>query len=199
MKKLFLCAIALIFIVGAVGCRRQEVSITADNVTNNTILAKSNGVLQVATIEDFDKSYYNLKELEDFVAKEIAEYNKTAGSDKVNIEDIELKNGKAVMLLTYSGMDQYANFNGVTAAYFNGGVSEVPLDLPATLVSEKNGSLASTKEILQNNKLKILVMNEPYEIVVDGTIKYYSKNATYIDKNKVQGAAEGMTIVVFKP
>jgi hypothetical protein len=42
-------------------------------------------------------------------------------------------------------------------------------------------------------------MNEPYEIIVDGTIKYYSENATYIDDNKVQGPAEGMSIVVFKP
>ncbi len=199
MKKWFLCAIMLLFLVQTVGCRKEEVFITADNVTTNTILAKSNGVLQVATIEDFNKSYYNLKELEDFVADEIAVYNKAVGDNKITIEDVKLNNGRAVMLLTYSGMDQYANFNDVTAAYFNGGVSEVPLDLPATLVSEKNGSLASTQEILQNNKLKVLVMTEPYEIIVDGTIKYYSENATYLDDNKVQGAKEGMTIVVFKP
>ncbi|MBP1754394.1 MAG: hypothetical protein H6Q59_792 [Firmicutes bacterium] len=45
----------------------------------------------------------------------------------------------------------------------------------------------------------MLVINEPYDIIVDGTIKYYSENATYVDDNKLQGAAEGMTIVVFKP
>jgi hypothetical protein len=189
----------LLFILGTAGCKKEEVFITADDVTTNTILAKSNGVLQVATVEDFNKSYYNLSELQDFVTKEIEEYNKKAGEKKISIEDIKLNNGKAVMLLTYSGMDQYANFNDVTAAYFNGGVSEVPLDLPTTLVSEKNGSLASTQEIIGNNKLKVLVMNEPYEIIVDGTIKYYSENTTYIDDNKVQGPAEGMSIVVFKP
>ncbi len=199
MKKLFLCTIMLLFILGTAGCRKEDVSITADNVTTNTILAKSNGILQVATVEDFNKSYYNLSELQDFVTKEINAYNKKAGDKKISIEDIKLNNGKAVMLLTYSGMDQYANFNDVTAAYFNGGVSEVPLDLPTTLVSEKNGSLASTQEIIGNDKLKVLVMTEPYEIIVDGTIKYYSENATYIDDNKVQGAAEGMSIVVFKP
>jgi hypothetical protein len=189
----------LLFIVGTAGCRREEVSITADNVITNTILAKSNGILQVATIEEFNKPYYNLSELEDFVANEIAIYNKAAGDDKISIEDVKLNNGKAVMLLTYSGMDQYANFNDEAAAYFNGGVSEVGLDLPATLVSAKNGSLASTQEIIANNKLKILVMSEPYEILVDGTVKYYSENATFVDDHKVQGAAEGLTIVVFKP
>jgi hypothetical protein len=189
----------LLFILGTAGCRKEEIVISADNVTTDTILAKTNGVLQVATVEEFDKTYYKLSELEDFVSKEIETYNKTIGEDKIDLEDVKLNNGKAIMLLTYSGMEQYAAFNQVTAAYFNGGVSEMPLDLPATLVSSKNGSLASTEEILQNNKMKILVMNEPFDIIVDGTIKYYSENATYVDENKLQGAAEGMTIVVFKP
>ncbi len=199
MKKWILYAILLIFMVGAAACRKEDVIITADNVTTNTILAKSNGVLQVATIEEFDKSYYSLKELESFVANEIAVYNKAAGDEKIRIDGVKLNKGNAVMLLTYSGMEQYANFNKVVAAYFNGGVSEVPMDLPTTLVSEKNGSLVSTQEILQNDKLKVLVLNEPYEIIVDGAIKYYSENATYVDDNKVQGAGEGTTVVVFKP
>lgn len=199
MKKWILCAIMLLFILGTAGCRKEEKFLTVDDVTTNTILAKANGILQVATVEDFDKPYYQLSELKEFVAKEIDTYNKKAGEDKINLEDVELRSGKAIMLLTYSGMDQYANFNDVTAAYFSGGVTEVPLDLPATLVNEKNGSLVSTQEIIQSDKYKILVMNEPYDIVVDGSIKYYSENATYVDENKLQGAAEGMTIVVFKP
>ncbi len=199
MKKLFLCTIMLLLILGTAGCRKEDAFITADSVTTNTILAKSNGVLQVATVEEFNKTYYNLNELKDFVSKEIKAYNKQAGEEEISIEDVKLNNGKAVLLLTYSGMDQYASFNDVTAAYFNGGVTEVPLDLPATLVSTKNGTLASTQEIIGNDKLKILVMNEPYEIIVDGTIKYHSESVTYVDDNKVQGAAEGMSIVVFKP
>ncbi len=199
MKKWFLCAIMLLFIVGTAGCRKEEKILTVDDVTTNTILAKSNGILQVATVEEFDKPYYQLSDLKEFISKEINSYNKSAGENKITLEDVELRSGKAIMLLTYSGMDQYANFNDVTAAYFSGGVTEVPLDLPATLVNEKNGSLVSTQEVLQSDKYKILVMNEPYDIVVDGTIKYYSENATYVDENKLQGAADGMTIVVFKP
>ena len=199
MKKLFLCIILLLFLSGAAGCRKEEVFISSENLTADTLLAKSNGVLQVATMEDFDKTYYNLNELEGFITKEIDAYNQKAGDKKITVDEVRLHSGRAIMLLTYSGMDQYAAFNDATAAYFNGGISEVPLNLPATLVTAKNGSLASTQEILQDDKLKILVLNEPYDIMVDGTIKYYSEGATYVDKNKVQGAQEGMTIVVFKP
>jgi ABC-type glycerol-3-phosphate transport system substrate-binding protein len=199
MKKFALCTILLLLLLGTAGCNKEEKMITADEVTTDTILAKANGVLQVATVEDFDKSYYDLGELQDFIAQKIDAYNKEAGSVKIKVDDVSLKSGKAIMILTYSGMDQYASFNDVTAAYFNGGITENPLDMPETLVSEKDGSLASTQEVLQNGKYKILVMTEPYHIIVDGKIKYYSENAVLSEDKTIKGAEDGMTIVVFKP
>lgn len=199
MKKFALCTMLLLLILGTAGCNKEEKFITADEVTTDTILAKANGVLQVATVEDFDKSYYNLGELQDFISQKIDAYNKKIGSEEIKVDDVKLKGGKAVMLLTYTGMDQYASFNNVTAAYFNGGITENPLDLPATLVSVKDGSLASTQEVLQNGKYKILVMTEPYDIIVDGKIKYYSENAVLTEDKTIKGAEDGMTIVVFKP
>ncbi len=199
MKKFALCTMLLFLLLGAAGCNKVEKVITADEVTTDTILAKANGILQVATVEDFDKSYYNLGELQDFIAQKIDDYNKKAGSDKIKVDDVSLKGGKAIMILTYSGMDQYASFNNVTAAYFNGGITENPLDMPETLVNEKDGSLASTQEVLQNGKYKVLVMTEPYDIVVDGKIKYYSENAVLSEDKTIKGAEDGMTIVVFKP
>ncbi len=199
MKKLALCMTMLLLLFSMAGCKKEAKVLTAENVTTNTILAKADGVLQVATVEDFDKTYYNLEELKSYITKEISNYNTKAGDNKVVMDDIRLKGGKAIMILTYTGMDQYCAFNQVTAAYFNGGVGEISLDLPSTLVTEKDGSLASTREVIQNNKYKVLIMYEPYHIQVDGKIVYYSENAKLVDKNELQGADEGMTIVVFKP
>ncbi|MDF2943445.1 MAG: hypothetical protein K0S01_2303 [Herbinix sp.] len=199
MKKLVLCTIMLLLVLGTAGCSKKELFITADDITADTLLAKANGQLQVATIEDFDKSYYNLTELKDFVTNEIKSYNKTTGEEKITFEDVQLRSGKAIMLLSYSGMDQYSAFNEVSAAYFNGGIKDNPLELPATLINTKNESLASTEEVIQNEKYKVLVMNEPYDIIVDGKVKYFSENAKLIDDNKVTCAEEGMTVIVFKP
>ena len=199
MKKWILCILLLFLLCGMTGCKKEEKFITADEVTTNTILAKTNGVLQVATVEDFDKSYYNLSELKDFIKTQIEAYNKKAGKDKITVDDVKLNDGKAIMLLSYTGMDQYTAFNEVTAAYFNGGVDNIGLDLPATLVSAKDESLASTDEILKNAKYKVLVMYEPFTIQVEGKVKYYSEGATLVDDGTVQSASEGMTIVVFKP
>lgn len=198
MRKKILFLILLLFVSGIAGCAKKDFILTVDEVTKNTLFAKVNGQLQVATVENFDKTYYQLGELEQFIAQEIEVYSRKAGEGKITIDEVELRDGKAILLLTYSGMDQYAAFNEVTAAYFNGGITEIPLDIPATLINSKNGSLASTQEIIQNNKFKILVMNEPYEIIVDGNVKYYSENVTLEDDNRVS-ASEGMSVVVFRP
>ena len=199
MKKMILYMVMLIIVLGAFGCSRKDMIITTEEISDNTLLAKSNGQLQVATVEDFGEGYYQLSELEEFITKEINKYNQAAGADNIIIDDIQVRNNKAIMLLSYTGMDQYAAFNKVTSAYFNGGITELPFDMPATLASAKDGSATNTLEVLKNEKYKVLVMNEPYDIIVDGKIKYYSDNAVLKDKNTLQSAQEGMTVVVFKP
>lgn len=199
MKRLVYYTIALLLILGVAGCSKGNKKIDVNEVTESTLLAKTNGEIQVATVEDFDKEYYSLSELQDYVDDQIAAYNDKTGDKKIKVDSVQLVNNKAVMLLNYSGMDQYTAFNEVTAAYFNGGVKDLSLTLPATLVNSKNEALASTKEIIQNNKYKVLILNEPYHIVVDGKVKFYSDNAKLIDENEVQGSKEGMTVVVFKP
>ncbi len=196
MKRVVLCTIALLLMLGVVGCTNEELKV--DKITANTIVAKSNGELQVATIEDFDKNYYDLDELKEYIEEQVNAYNKQVGDEKITVDEVDKKDDKAVMILTYSGMDQYANFNEVSAAYFAGGIGDISLKLPSTLIDAKNGSLASTDEILKDEKLRILVLNEPYHIVTDGKVKYYSEKATLVNENEVDGAAEGMTIVVFK-
>ncbi len=199
MKKLALFAMVLLLLPALTGCSGKEKSIKAENVTGSTMLARTDGRIQVATMENFDKSYYDIKELQGFVDKQISSYNKSAGGNKITIDKVNVINNKAVMLLTYSGMDQYATFNKVTAAYFNGGVKDIALALPATLVNAKDEALASTKEVIANEKYKILVLTEPYHIVVDGKVKFYSENAKLVDSNEVEGASEGMTVVAYKP
>jgi hypothetical protein len=152
-------------------------------------------------VDTFDKPYYNLTELEEFAKNEINLYNQKAGSERVKMDDVSLKSGNAVVLLSFEGMGDYAGFDQAQSAYFNGGAYDLTKDtmnLPDTLLNAKDKSAVPIGEILNNEKYKVLVMNEPYNIIVDGTVKYYSDNATLADKNMVNGG-EGTTVVVFKP
>ena len=198
MKRIALCTILLLLFLGVAGCTKEDLTITAEEVTADTLIARKNGELQVATVEDFNKSYYNLEELKDFVKKQVDAFQSGTGEDEISIDEVEERENKAIMILTYSGMNQYAAFNKVTAAYFTGGVQNISMKLPETLVSVKDNSLASTKEIMDNEKNLILILKEPYQIVVEGKIKYYSENSKLLDENTLQGAEDGTTIVVFR-
>lgn len=201
MKKLFLGILLILCLSSLAGCSKKNLTIDSSKVSENTIVAKRDGKLQVATVEDFNKPNYKLAELEEFAKKEISNYNNKAGGDFVKIDDIHLVNdkSKAVMILSYEGMEQYASFNKVPAAYFDGGINDYPLTVPDSLISVKGRKPADTKEVFKNNRYKILVMYEPYEIIVDGRIAYYSKGADMITSNKIKGAADGATVVVYRP
>jgi len=137
MKKALLYACLLISFIVMTGCKKQEVFLTADDVTENTFLIKRNGSLYVAIVEDFDKSYYNLSELNEFVAKEVDAYNDKVGSQEITIESLELKNGKVVLILGYTKMEHYSAFNNMPAAYFGADLKNVALELPSQYVDAK--------------------------------------------------------------
>lgn len=198
MKRLLLNALLLLGLFAFAACSNKEKNLNADEITVNTILAKANGMLQVAIVEDFDKPYYNVEELKEFVKKEIEAYSKKAGDGKVKLDEIKQRGNKVIMLMTYSGMDQYTAFNKVTAAYFNSGIEDLKLALPATLKNTSNESITATKEVIQTAGYKVLVLNEPYEIIVEGKVKYISENAKMLENDKVSSDTEQMTVIVFK-
>jgi hypothetical protein len=181
------------------GCAKEEYILKTENISTNTLLVKNNGAVQAATVEEFDKDYYNLNELEEFVMKEINSYNQASGGENVIMDSLERKDNKAIMILSYTGMQHYSEFNHVMAAYFNGGVKEISISMPQTLISAKEGSNHNTMEVIQNEKYKVLAVYEPFDVVVDGAIQFISDNAVLVEKDKVQSANEGMTVIVFKP
>jgi thioredoxin-related protein len=199
MKRVLICIIFLVSILLMAGCNKKEIFITTDDITSDTMLVKRDGSLLVAIVEDFDKSYYNLDELNEFVSKEVNAYNNKVGSKEVTIEELGLKNGKAVMILRYSKMAHYSAFNNMPAAYFSAGTENVALELPSQYVDTRKNSVVDKDTALKNSKNQVLVLYEPYEIIVEGDIRYYSENATYIEKGKVKSNSEDMTVVIYKP
>jgi hypothetical protein len=200
MKRLAFCALMLLLILGLTGCLGKEKSIDINDVTGSTMLARTNGEIQVATVEKFNKDYYDLSELKDYINKEIDAYNKKAGNGKIVVNKVEEKKEKAIMLLTYSGMGQYAAFNEEETAYFSGGPDKkLPFTLPTTLVNAENKDLTSTQDVITNEKYKILIVTEPYHVIVDGKVKYYSENVEFTDSNEVNSTGDGMSIIVFEP
>lgn len=199
MKKVILCIFVLLFLAGMTGCSQKEIKITAEDISENTLLVKRNGAVQMAIVEDFDKPYYNYSELEEFVKKEVTAYNDKAGGKEITIDEIILKENKAIMLLSFSGMAHYSAFQNVAAAFFSANTENVTLELPDQYVSAKSGSKVDRATAMKDGKSKVLVVYEPYKIMVDGKIKYYSENGKYSEEDGSISSDEGTTVVIFKP
>ena len=199
MKRVLICLISILGILMLAGCAKKEIFITTDDITSDTILVKRDGSLFVAIVEEFDKSYYNLEELNEFVSKEVNEYNNKVGSQEVTIEELGLKNGKAVMILEYTKIAHYSAFNNMPAAYFSADTENVALELPSQYVDTRKNSVVDKNTAMKNNKNQVLVLYEPYEIIVEGDIRFYSDNATFLEESKVKSNSEDMTVVIYKP
>lgn len=199
MKRILICVVFILSILMLAGCSKKEIFITTDDITGNTMLVKRDGSLFVAITEEFDKNYYNLDELNEFVSKEVNAYNDMVGSKEVTIEELELKNGKAVMILRYSKMAHYSAFNSMPAAYFSASTENVALELPSQYVDARKDAKVDKDTAMKNGKNQILVLYEPYEIIVEGDIRFYSDNATFVEETKARSNSEDMTVVIYRP
>lgn len=199
MKKVILYTIVMISFFALSGCKKEEIFINTDDITTNTMLVKRDGSIYATIVEEFDKSYYNLNELNEFVSEEVNVYNQKIGSTEVAIEGLELKNNKAILILKYSKMAHYSVFNDMPAAYYSASTENVALELPEQYVNAKKDSVVDRDTAMKNGKNKVLVLYEPYEIIVEGDIKFYSNNATLLKENKVKSNSDDMTVVIYRP
>ncbi len=197
MKKFLLSLIVLVMIAIMASCSKEELILTFEDISENTILVKSDGLIQAAIVEEFDKDYYSLSELTEFIKKEVNAYNQEVGQEEVVIDDVLLKGGKAVVILSYSGMAHYSGFNNVRAAYFRSDIEKIPLQLPEKVVNIKKDELVSFDSAL-DGKNQVLVLYEPYEVIVEGDIKYYSENATIEGDNKARSMGNDPTVIIYK-
>jgi hypothetical protein len=180
------------------GCKREEIVLSVDNVKTNTVLVNKDGTVRAATVETFDKNYYSLSELKDFVTEKIKKYNSEAGAEAVLLDSLEIKDGNAVMILKYTSLDHYNQFNKVEAVLAK--VTEIQnadVTLPDTFINVKNGAEVSKDIALENEKYKVLVMNENTNIMVEGTIKYYS-NVVLVNSTTAEASQDGTSVIIFK-
>lgn len=198
MKKITLVLLGILFIVVMTGCGKNKVSITAEDVTTNTIVIKEDNTVQSSIVEDFDKEYYNQEELETFIKDEVTDYNEKNGEDQVKMHSIHVANKKASVVFNYNDIDDYSIFNGISAKLLttSQALQEDSILTLSEFVEVKSGDTVSRETAFSMEAATVLIIQEPLEIKIDGTILYYS-NAEKVDKNVLQANGDNITVVVF--
>ena len=199
-----LCSILCLAMLLLGGCGQTEVpdtlSVPAISVTNK-------GKVTAYLIEDFDKDYYDLAELQALVTEELAEFNsshKTAeGQDTVKMISLtEATDGSQTvkLVLEFRNIASYTEYTGmelfygtVTQAY------EAGCDLDKELTSVKDGSTIDKMGIYEHGNKNILIAREKVRIYGPGKALYISTGAALNDDGSVDPSdTEDSTYIIMK-
>jgi len=200
MKKMILCTILIFSFALLAGCTRKKIKLSSEEVKVNTIVLKEDGTVQAATVEEFNKDYYSVEELNNFITREINEFNQSVGTENaITMDSLEKQDNNVVLILTYQNLDTYAAFNKVEAVSMGTkALQSKDIELPDVFVKEDNGAYVTQDVALKNEAYQVVMINENIDFMVEGTIKYYA-NCILVDSHMVQTAADGTSFIVYKP
>lgn len=175
-----ICTMALL-----TGCEKEQVYIP---VTTNTIEALQDGRVIGYIVEDFDKDYYDINELEDMVRTEIDAYNDEkknlsteAGRTLVIVDKVYMAEDgskKAVVALNFQNAAVYADY--MEQELFYGTVAEAVAngyELDKKLANVKGGDVFAGEQIQKNSEKLVLILKDTVTVRTEGTVQYLSANA----------------------
>ncbi|MEG1992315.1 MAG: hypothetical protein RR056_02935 [Acetivibrio sp.] len=179
------------------GCKSGSTNLDAKNLENMTLSVNKAGNIQMGMVESFDKSYYDETELKNYLEEVITEYNKTAGKNAVKMSSFFVENKRASAVFVYDQMKNYKELNETKGEYLS--LEEAKSILPDILKTPK-GEEKTVDEILaetDSKKYKVLFIEEEYDVIVDGKVKYYS-NGECLNEESVHTPAADTSVIIFK-
>lgn len=195
MKRIAFLSVMVLMVVSLAGCKKGNVSIKTSEIETNTMLIKSDGTIQAAVVETFEKDYYDLSELKIFINESVSKYNQKTGKENaVVLDSLDKKKGNAVMVLNYDNMEDYAQFNEVEAQNLTSLSSEDMDKIPDVLKSADGEKEIKKDDLLSMDDVKVVILNEDYHLILPENIQYYS-GGEVTGKKEINAVAEGCVVV----
>ena len=182
MKRGYLLGAALFMSCMLTGCSSFSPEVTGVSIS------KKGEVTEVVR-EKFDKEYYDKKELEQQIESEVEQYNAENGEKSVKKNRFSVKDGEAILRITYSSAKDYAQFNHI--GFYNGDIQGAVQAgyafegefLEVTDGKIKEGEPIWGSSIMSGTNYQTLAIEEALLVEVPGTIKYVSSNMKVKDKS----------------
>lgn len=168
----------------------------------NTVYINKEGKVESLSVEEFDKEYYSEDELKQFIDKEVTAQQKERGEGSISLKDFEVKEEKASLKLLYSNTDDYVAFTDTTLE--QGDYAKSLLDNKKEFMDLKWIEADTKKEVKEFPEemegLKYVVIEDPdgIQLLLDGTVMYYSSQVEFIDKNLIQVPANKKSVILYQ-
>lgn len=190
---LALTAMAVMVSCGSTGTETQETSVSLGQ----------EGIIESNIVESFTESYYDEEELQQSILSQTASYNRLNSNGSIKVEKVEVKDGTALVSMTYSGAEDYASFN--KAVFFVGeakSAEEKGYELNVVLSGVKDsGETIGKADILAMDGVTLLITDISDAVNLNGKALYVSENVTVSgNANTVRRSAEddGLAYIIFK-
>lgn len=154
------------------------------DVDRNTVYVQKKGGIVEATVEPFEKGYYDQAELESYVKERVAAYALEHEEKSVEMDKFEVADGIATLYIKYAGYADYAEFNGVKM--FAGTVPQARAagyDFDTEFLAVEDGVLGDTVDsgiVLADDTYKAVILSTKADVKVDGKILFVSSKYTQI-------------------
>lgn len=187
--------LTLFMIFGLTGCGEKVVI----PVTEPTVEITEEGELIAYLVEDFDKEYYDLGELETMVREEVADFVK----EGMTVDSVAMAadgSKKVVVALRFANSEIYADYFDAEA--FFGTVSQAQkagYGLSAALTSVKDGEIFTEEDAQKNSKRKILIIEGSVVVRCPKEVLYIGTNASLTEEGFVDCTeSEGLKLIIMK-
>lgn len=184
-QKLVLALTALLLLSGCGGIEKM---------TETTVTVNDKGTVEELLLEDFSDETYKEEELTAQINGLVEAYNKETGKEAVSVKNLQVKDKKAKVQMEYQTVADYRGFNQVD--FFAGSVQEAQKEgyTFASDFTDAKGKDASKAGIPDGcEKKQVIIIREPMQVLVPGTILYVSKNMEVVNESQARLPADDDT------
>lgn len=163
-------------------------------IDTNTVIVDKKGTVTEVIVEDFSQPYYDVKELENDVERQISDYNTAAGDEEaVSLDKLELTEENVVFVnLKFKSNTDYAAFNekelfvGTVADAYAGGY-----EFTSMQDVTQEGVVISAEDVLEKGDMNIVIFDEAQQIIVPSRICYISDGVSMVEEKRAINLNEG--------
>lgn len=194
-KKHWVLAVMLVCMMGLAGCESNQAEFTKSGIE-----VSEDNTISAFIIENFSADYYQMEELKQFVAEDVANYNTELGSAAVTVGEASMENGTIRLNLAFQNFDAYNGY--MPEEVFIGdlqGAYDRGYNFDRTLnTAGKDGQTIARAELMNMGNSKVVVVTGDLCVRCPSKILYYSTGMTLLDSKTVSADTEGNYFIIYK-
>ncbi len=170
-KGWMLLLLALLLLTG---CAKPKTELTLEEKDQNTLLIKEDGTVESLLVEDF--AGYSETELNAYLQEQIDTYNGSAGAGMVQLKELTVEDGKAILILSFQNGTAVEDFYELPLTILSG--SELAGKYHDVLL-DKKGKEVSPEQAFTSEYVGVLLDEipdgeNPYRLMLPKKIAFYA-------------------------